>query len=366
LHDASGIDEGTLYYRRPGIGFTPLTLNHITGDEYLAEIPGQPYITLVEYYAYARDGGGRESVDPPGAPSEVYSFYVAPTVSIFFDDLETDQGWTVGAFDDDATTGIWERVDPTGTYNGDEMVQPEDDHTPDPGHLCFITGGQDGGNQGSDYDVDGGKTTLFTPVFDLALYPTVTLRYYRWYTNDTGYSPGEDVWLVEATDDGQTWHALESTSESDRSWRLMEFDLGQYIEMTDQVQIRFVASDEGGGSLVEAAVDDFEISFTGVVDVQAGEIISPRFMLLPSRPNPMFDTATILFSLEAAGPARLAIYDVQGRLVRRLAAGMRPAGLHTILWDGRNDRGAQMPSGIYFYRLDVHGKSEIRKIVRIE
>jgi hypothetical protein len=360
----SGLVERTLFYRLYGQVFTPLELAPQGGDDYLAQIPGQPYVTRVEYYVYARDSQGLERTDPPGAPQELYSFFVAPIVSLYADDLEANQGWTVGAPDDGATTGMWERVDPVGTFNGPTMVQPEDDHTPNPGSLCFVTDGR-GGAQG-DYDIDGGKTTLTSPLLDLTGYGTVTLQYHRWYTNDTGNAPGEDFWTAEVSSDGGTsWVTLETTNVSERIWKIMEFNLDEFVSVTETMRVRFIASDFNNGSIVEAGVDDVQVFLTGVTDAPgAGQAL--RFGLSAARPNPSHAGASIGFSLAKAGTANLAVYDVAGRLVRTLVDGTRTAGPQAILWDGRDDRGARVASGIYLVRLQGDGRSEVKKLVRIE
>ncbi|MBM3288150.1 MAG: hypothetical protein FJY88_12470, partial [Candidatus Eisenbacteria bacterium] len=265
ITDASGVASQTLRYRGASGAYAEAPLVSQGGDSYLAEIPGQSYLTRVEYYVVARDVAERESLDPPGAPAFFHSFFVAPETNLFADEMEIDQGWTVGAPDDDATTGIWERVDPVGTYVGSDPVQPEDDHTPDPGTFCFVTGQASAADPGLN-DVDGGKTTLTSPLLNLSSYGTVRLEYYRWYTNDMGNNPGQDSWVVQVSeDDGQSWVDLENTTASARSWTRMEFDLGDYISLTPTARLRFVASDYPGGSLVEAGVDDVRLLLTGVV-----------------------------------------------------------------------------------------------------
>lgn len=59
----------------------------------------------------------------------------------------------------------------------------------------------------------------------------------------------------------------------------------------------------------------------------------------------------------------LRIYDASGRLVRVLVEGVRAAGNHTELWDGRDSRGAAAASGIYFYRFEAGAFRETRKMV---
>ena len=68
-------------------------------------------------------------------------------------------------------------------------------------------------------------------------------------------------------------------------------------------------------------------------------------------PNPFNPRTTLRFTLPAAGPVDLAVYDVQGRRVRRLVAGRLAAGRHAVSWDGRDDAGRAVPSGIYLARL---------------
>lgn len=85
------------------------------------------------------------------------------------------------------------------------------------------------------------------------------------------------------------------------------------------------------------------------VETAAAPAASVR--LYPARPNP-FNPFTILsFRIDQAGPVRLALYDVQGRLVRELVRGDRPAGTHDMAWDGTDSRGIPCASGVYFALL---------------
>ncbi len=279
-----------------------------TPNEYLGHIPAQICGTLVNYYILAMDTNHNRETDPDLAPAFYHSFSVNFKV-VFEDDLEADLGWTVGAPDDDATTGIWERCDPEVTD-----AQPGDDHTPGAGTHAYITQCEAGSGQGS-YDVDGGKTTLFSPVFDLTGYLSVAVKYYRWYSNDTGYAPGEDDWTVEVTGDGNTWVTLESTNLSNRSWLLKQFDIGAYITITDQVQFRFIAGDFGTGSLVEAGVDDFQIlgcpesgdtepPTVTVLDPNGGEVVvgggsTPYEIRWTSHDNVGVTTTEVLLSTDS-------------------------------------------------------------------
>jgi hypothetical protein len=73
--------------------------------------------------------------------------------------------------------------------------------------------------------------------------------------------------------------------------------------------------------------------------------------LAPNRPNPFNPSTTIAYGLPQAAPVRLEIFDVRGRALRRLVDAPTAAGRHTAVWDGRDSRGREVPSGVYFYRL---------------
>jgi len=188
-----------------------------------------------------------------------------PLVAYGFE--ETD-GWTVGDVDDDATAGIWESAVPVATFFDGNQAQPDSDQSED-GEKCFLTGAATSpGSVGFD-DVDGGKTTLMSPVFDLSGYNEALVSYWRWYTNDVGDNSGTDYWKVDVTSNGgQDWSALEDTNGSQDAWIQKFFLLSQIgIELTNQIQFRFIAEDiyyagdsGTGGSIIEAAIDDFSVS----------------------------------------------------------------------------------------------------------
>jgi hypothetical protein len=284
--------------------------------------------------------------------------------SAFFDDLEADGAWSLAAPDDDATTGRWVRVDPIGTEYESLPVQPEDDHTPAPGTDCFVTGQGAPGGAAGDADVDGGKTTLTTPIFDIATVDQPQVSYWRWYTNDRGNYPSEDWWVVQVSSDGGgSWIDLERTQQSDASWTNHMFDLTSYIVPSDQVVFRFVASDEDGGSLVEAAVDDFEI-LGQVAPVAVDEGAAPLVLqLFPARPSPVMDGTELSFALPITGKAALEIFSVDGRLVRSLAGGTFEAGIHRVPWDARSNGGRRVAPGVYFCRLTTEQRSLTRSLV---
>ena len=230
--------------------------------EFIAAIPEQPPGNAVYYYLFAQDIQGAFSYLPTNAPASVFMFLIGNQVEMVFDDAELETGWTLGVPGDDATTGIWVREDPVESIadNG-HLVQPEDDHTPDPGHICYVTGNADSGAIAGTNDVDGGKTTLVTPVYDLSGVNFPSISYWYWYTNNQGNNPGQDEWVVDVSNDGgANWvNIVTTTSSTPEIWMMYQFTLLNYVSPSDEVQMRFIASDYSPGSLVEACIDDFRI-----------------------------------------------------------------------------------------------------------
>lgn len=85
--------------------------------------------------------------------------------------------------------------------------------------------------------------------------------------------------------------------------------------------------------------------------------------LIRNLPNPFHPPTTIEYELAQPGRVTLRVFDVAGRQIRTLAQGPLPAGRFTAVWDGRNETGEALPSGVYFYRLSVDGKQATRSMV---
>jgi hypothetical protein len=87
----------------------------------------------------------------------------------------------------------------------------------------------------------------------------------------------------------------------------------------------------------------------------------PVLSLRQSYPNPSNPSTRIEFSIPSAASVQVRLYDVHGRLVATLFNEHATAGSHTVEWNGRGDNGRTVPSGIYFYRLNVPGQPVLTK-----
>ena len=93
-----------------------------------------------------------------------------------------------------------------------------------------------------------------------------------------------------------------------------------------------------------------------------------KLALLGNHPNPFNPTTTISFTVPAGMNSEhtLSVYDARGRLVRELGRGPVEPGIHQVIWDGRNQRGQSVSSGMYLYRLRVEDFEQTGKMVLLK
>ena len=359
-------DSMRLHYRlTPSAPWTVAPMGQ-DNNLFTHDIPGVAAGTVIEYYIDILDVFGGISATTPVAADKAVNgnlpnYVLVGVESVLRDDLDeySDFGnWDMDLPTDNATTGIWTAEIPVGSM-GDvndpsTVVAPLQDHTQGFFGFAFITGlsGELGDGIGAN-DVDGGHTTLVSPVIDLTPYENPVMTYWRWYANApaTGANPASDWWQVEVTNDGgNTWQYLENTLQQDISWRRKAFRVADVIEPTDAFQMRFIASDSttigeylDGGSLVEAALDDIILYDLGSGDDvgETGEVASVHVL-----PNPASHEATLRGWMPGSS---VRVHDLQGREVAlhrangvgqaRLDVSTWPVGVYSAIgWDGQGEQ----------------------------
>jgi hypothetical protein len=344
---------GVVLHLDTGAGFTANAMTRLGGDAYegtfTAELPALQVGTRVRYYLSARDESGHAMTLPGEGATAPFEFRTLRR--IHHDELESAGAWQAGDPGDDATAGIWEwGVPHLATGPSGLIAQPGADHTPS-GDCCFVTGlaAPAGGN-----DVDGGRTTLVSPPFDLSGLADATLRVWYWFSNHTGPYPWEDRFTVLASpDDGATWVTLYQETIGAEGWRRLTVPLETALPLTGAVRFAFVANDTLNDSCVEALIDDLEIvTATRTETAVDGEPRPPEGPLsLSIGPNPCRASAALSFTLPRDAYTEIAIVDPTGRRVRRLWSGELPAGAHRLEWDGRDEAGTPVGSGKYWARV---------------
>jgi glucuronoarabinoxylan endo-1,4-beta-xylanase len=102
------------------------------------------------------------------------------------------------------------------------------------------------------------------------------------------------------------------------------------------------------------------ITLTSVAPTPA---LPAKFELEQNYPNPFSTSTAISYTLKGPSEIQVRIYDILGRVVRDIPAGAQPLGPHNVLWDGCNELGQRVATGIYFYSLQAGSESQARKMV---
>ena len=107
----------------------------------------------------------------------------------------------------------------------------------------------------------------------------------------------------------------------------------------------------------------------GATDVADGKTIASTpgdFQLGEAYPNPFNGSATIQFAIATSGNVRLEIFNLMGQKIRTLVSDRKEAGSHSIAWDGKNDFGQHVGSGIYLYQMSVNDYNASKRIVYLK
>lgn len=115
-----------------------------------------------------------------------------------------------------------------------------------------------------------------------------------------------------------------------------------------------VTTTRGAATLLDAALEP-DTTATGTPRV--------RQPALQAWPNPFNGGTTVLYMTVAPGPVDVGLYDLRGRRVRTLVSANRTAGPHSERWDGRDDAGRELPSGVYVARLVAAGRQTSAKLL---
>ncbi len=92
-------------------------------------------------------------------------------------------------------------------------------------------------------------------------------------------------------------------------------------------------------------------------------IAAPQFYSLEQNyPNPFNPTTTITFNLKEGGKVQLSIFNLRGQLVRELVNEEKPAGSYSVEWNGLDNEGMRVPSGLYFYSIRINDFAETKKM----
>jgi len=171
--------------------------------------------------------------------------------------------------------------------------------------------------------------------------------------------------LSQAALAGDAWLAIHQTNGESWRYKLVNIERITYGEDV----LRVVRASDTHTYALDAIVRIDFIPDTTTVGVEGpGDrpISLDPTHLFQNTPNPFWPDTRIAFDLPAAGRAELKIFDVSGRLIRTLVDEKRPAGPHSVRWDGRDGNGRAVASGVYFYSLTAPGVDENRRMILVK
>ena len=183
------------------------------------------------------------------------------------------------------------------------------------------------------------------PLFQLLYWflPTVVNNYYPAVPKQSGggIDAQEFLTIEYSSDGGISWKKIDDNVDATAlsyEWIIPELE-------SDDCLIRI--TDNDNNSFIDESNNTFTISLHANVD----ESKPFEFAMLPNNPNPFNPSTTINFTLPSADFTSLVIYNLMGQKIRELVSEELDAGAHTFVWDGKDDVGMAVSSGIYLSRL---------------
>lgn len=133
-----------------------------------------------------------------------------------------------------------------------------------------------------------------------------------------------------------------------------------------QEYVMHVKKDDGSTTsfnLEDIRCITFDTTSVGISDFIKSKI---KFTLSQNYPNPFNPTTNIVYEVPEKGLVSVKVYNVLGQEVRTLLHAQQNAGKHTIRWDGKNNAGNAISSGMYVYRIDFQGKALAKKMLMLK
>ena len=312
---ASGSDDRTVRLWEVDPGANTHTLRHTGGVSSVAFSPDGKTI--------ASDGGRTVrlwEVDT-GANTHTLTGHTRGVLSVAF----SPDGNTIASGSFDGTVLLWEFTPPplpvTGDVNGDGGVNIQD--------LVLVAGqfGQSGENR-ADVNGDG-----VVNILDLVLVASAF--------GNAAAAPAVHSLALGSYGTGDR----SPTAADVKGWLTQARQMG----LTTPDYLRGIA----------------------VLEQLLAALTPPETVLLPNYPNPFNPETWIPYHLAHAADVTLTIYDAEGAVVRRLDLGHQPAGYYAdqskaAYWDGRNERGESVASGVYFYQLRAGDYTALRRMVIVK
>lgn len=342
ITSANGINEDSLflYWRTDTLSFfTKQQLQPVGSNDYQAEIPPQSSGKIIYYYFSAQDSLHNVVNLPLGAPRFKFKFYIDSDLITF--DFENGLfHWETGG-----TNNLWNWTS-VSAHSG----------------TFSLTDSPLGSYRNNTDSWAGIKES-----FDLtdAENPQVSFWHkYQFWSGDTGF--------VEINTDGSKgWERISPAFVGIQTeWTQVSIPLDSYIGHSS-VKFRFHFTSDNTGTADGWYIDDVQINFKPTSVTEEPVSVPTEFSLGQNYPNPFNPITIIRFKVggersKVPIPITLKIYNILGEKVRTLVDGPKQTGEYETIWDGKDEKGEEMASGMYFYQLKAGDLTETKKMVLLK
>jgi len=288
--------------------------------------------------------------DGEGDTVRPVALQVGSVQTVYAWDLDTDPGWDrEGEWSFGIPLGQggqYGNPDPVAAYSGQNVL---------------------GYDLGGDYGNNLPEHALTTGAIDCTDLQAVSVRFRRFLNVE---QPAYDHAYLRVSTDGATWTTVwENGSEiTDSQWQLVEYDLSDHADGQPTVYLRWVmGTTDGSWQYSGWNLDDIEIrALDTATSTAAPEAPGLVTALRGAAPNPFNPRTSVRFTLARRGAVELTVHDARGRRVATLQDGQLAAGEHALSWDGTDEAGRRLGSGVYFARLVADGTTSTSKLVLVK
>ena len=261
---------------------------------------------------------------------------------VYYDDFSMDLGWETSAT---ASKGAFVRETPNPTFESGSSVQPGYDAYGDCFDQAYISGNADTEEMAED-DIDDGMIILSSPLMDFSANSNTFINYYHWlYLRSFGSQGPNDslnIWVTNGTDSVM----IESFDHNSVqiNWIYSSIQIDGLIDVTDEMRVHFIATDNSPGHVFEVGIDVFSVSEEELQS--SGDITLDKVEIL-LYPNPTSIGERINFSRVLS---RVEVYTLTGQLV------LMNENQSRISTKG-------LKSGVYIVKLIAGSYEQIDKVV---
>lgn len=316
------------------------------GNVYVTGVSGSDYATI-KYYS----NGDSAWVRRYNGPGNFLDYAYALTVDNYGNVYVTGKSYSFWTYSDYATIKYYPNGDtawvrrydgPEGYYDGASDIEV------DVSGNVYVTGGSRGGGTYSDYAT-------------IKYYPNGDTNWVRRYNGPGNSDDYANAIAIDASGNVYVTGSAGTIKYSASGDQLWIISWGGVDIIVDTSSYLYLI-----GGYCEYITRKY-IQTSSEVKDQTGNREKPsEFTLSQNYPNPFNQSTKIEFTLSHSGFVSLNIYDLLGRKIRTLVSENLSSGYKSVLWDGENESGKEVASGLYFYQLKIGGFSEAKKLVLLK